>query len=52
MDVVKKGKDGKLAGISKDDAFANAKAIESVTESVMNTLQGMVDKKMDSIMAV
>jgi ribosome recycling factor len=52
MDVVKKGKDGKLAGISKDDAFATAKEIESVTESVMNTLQGMVDKKMDSIMAV
>jgi ribosome recycling factor len=52
MDVVKKGKDGKLAGILKDDAFANAKEIESVTESVMNTLQGMVDKKMESIMAV
>eukprot|EP00934_Nitzschia_sp_Nitz4_P008442 Nitzschia sp. Nitz4//scaffold50_size126154//119812//120807//NITZ4_003708-RA/size126154-processed-gene-0.48-mRNA-1//1//CDS//3329553767//8432//frame0 len=52
MDVVKKGKDGKLAGISKDDAFAVAKDIDSVTESVVQTLDGKVDEKMKSIMAV
>jgi ribosome recycling factor len=52
MDVVKKGKDGKLAGVSKDDAFAIAKEIEGVTESAMKSLQDMVDTKMDSIMAV
>ena len=52
MDMVKKGKDGKIPGVSKDDAFANGKEIESVTESVMQTLQQMVDTKMDAIMAV
>ena len=30
MDRVKKGKDGKLAGISKDDAFATGKEVETV----------------------
>lgn len=52
MDVVKKGKDGKLIGVSKDDAFASGKEIEAVTESVMETLKGLVDAKTDSIMAV
>jgi ribosome recycling factor len=52
MDVVKKGKDGKMAGISKDDAFATGKEIEQVTEDVMETLKQMVDAKMNSIMAV
>ncbi len=52
MDIVKKGKDGKLAGISKDDAFATGKDIETVTETVMEQLKQIVDEKMDSIMAV
>ena len=52
MDVVKKGKDGKLSGISKDDAFASGKDVDAVTEEVMETLKGLVDAKMDSIMAV
>jgi ribosome recycling factor len=52
MDVVKKGKDGKLPGVSKDDAFANAKEIDVILDSVMERLKETVDKKMDSIMAV
>ncbi|CAJ1942272.1 unnamed protein product [Cylindrotheca closterium] len=52
MDKVKKGKDGKIPGVSKDDAFANAKEIESVTESAMDSLKSLVDKKTDSIMNV
>lgn len=52
MDKVKKGKDGKIPGISKDDAFANAKAIDNVTESVVKTITDIAEKKLDSIMAV
>ena len=52
MDVVKKGKDGKLAGISKDDAFASGKEIDAVTDSAMESLKHIVDEKMDSIMAL
>eukprot|EP00529_Nitzschia_sp_RCC80_P030308 CAMPEP_0113473852 /NCGR_PEP_ID=MMETSP0014_2-20120614/18264_1 /TAXON_ID=2857 /ORGANISM="Nitzschia sp." /LENGTH=293 /DNA_ID=CAMNT_0000366645 /DNA_START=450 /DNA_END=1331 /DNA_ORIENTATION=- /assembly_acc=CAM_ASM_000159 len=52
MDVVKKGKDGKLSGISKDDAFASGKDVDAATEEVMDTLKVIVDAKMDSIMAV
>ena len=52
MDLVKKGKDGKLVGISKDDAFATGKEVEAVTEASMSMLQEVVDRKMESIMAV
>lgn len=52
MDDVKKGKDGKIPGISKDDAFNVGKQIEHVTDSVMDELKVMVDTKMNSIMAV
>ena len=52
MDVVKKGKDGKLAGVSKDDAFASGKEIEAVSEAATETLKKIVEEKMDSIMAV
>ncbi len=52
MEVIKKGKDGKLPGISKDDAFACAKELDTLTESVTDRLQKMVDEKMNSIMAV
>ena len=52
MDVVKKGKDGKLAGISKDDAFASGKEIEALSEATAETLKTIVEEKMDSIMAV
>jgi ribosome recycling factor len=52
MDVIKKGKDGKLEAISKDDAFASGKEIENITEQVMDKLKAVVDEKMNSIMAV
>jgi ribosome recycling factor len=52
MYSVKRGKDGKIPGVSKDDAFSNGKKIESATEIVMQTLKEMEEKKMDSIMAV
>ena len=52
MDVVKKGKDGKLAGVSKDDAFTTGKEIEAVSEAATKTLNTIVEEKMDSIMAV
>ena len=52
MDVVKKGKDGKLAGISKDDAFATAKELDSVTDDVVKQIKDLVDAKLESIMAV
>mmetsp|Transcript_4777 Transcript_4777/g.11358 ORF Transcript_4777/g.11358 Transcript_4777/m.11358 type:complete len:360 (+) Transcript_4777:177-1256(+) len=52
MDVVKKGKDGKLVGISKDDAFASGKEIEAASEAAAETLKTIVDEKLESIMAV
>lgn len=50
MDVVKKGKDGKLEGVSKDDAFRVGKEIESVTEEVLTALNVIVEKKQMSVM--
>mmetsp|Transcript_13768 Transcript_13768/g.20459 ORF Transcript_13768/g.20459 Transcript_13768/m.20459 type:complete len:357 (+) Transcript_13768:44-1114(+) len=50
MDIVKKGKDGKLEGISKDDAFRVGKEVDSVTEAVLSVLNGIVDKKQKSVM--
>mmetsp|Transcript_18011 Transcript_18011/g.25533 ORF Transcript_18011/g.25533 Transcript_18011/m.25533 type:complete len:365 (+) Transcript_18011:44-1138(+) len=50
MDVVKKGKDGKLEGISKDDAFRVGKDVDSVTEEVLSVLNDIVDKKQKSVM--
>ena len=50
MDVVKKGKDGKMEGISKDDAFRVGKDIESVTEEVLLRLNDIVAKKQKSVM--
>lgn len=52
MDVVKKGKDGKLPGVSKDDAFTSGKEIEAVSEAAAEKLKTIVEEKMDSIMAV
>jgi len=50
MDVIKKGKDGKLPGISKDDAFAVGKELDSVTEEAMNGIKDVVAVKTDTIM--
>jgi len=52
MDVVKKGKDGKIPGVSKDEAFASGKEIETASEAASETLKTIVAEKMDSIMAV
>lgn len=52
MDVVKKGKDGKLSGVSKDDAFASGKDIEAASEAAAEKLKSIMNEKMDSIMAV
>lgn len=52
MDVVKEGKDGKLKGISKDDAFRVAKEIEEVTQQVSKTLNECVADKQETVMAV
>lgn len=52
MEVMKKGKDGKIPGISKDEAFASAKELETITEAVTDRLQKLVEEKIKSIMAV
>ena len=50
MDIVKRGKEGKLDGISKDDAFRVEKEIESVTKEVLLRLDDIVAKKQKSVM--
>lgn len=50
MDGIKKGKDGKMDGISKDDAFRVGKDVDSVTEEVLSILKDMVEKKQKSVM--
>ena len=52
MDIMKKAKDGKIPGISKDDAFASAKELDTMTETVTDRLQKLVDEKIKSIMAI
>lgn len=52
MEVMKKGKDGKIPGISKDEAFASAKELETITEAVTDRLQKLVEEKIKSIMVV
>jgi len=52
MDIVKKAKDGKLEGISKDDAFRVSKEIDAVTDQVIHKLNEEVEKKQESVMAV
>ena len=50
--MVKKAKDGKLEGISEDDAFRVGKEIDSVTEECIRCLNDIVDKKQASVMNV
>jgi ribosome recycling factor len=50
MDIVKRGKEGKLDGISKDDAFRVEKDIESITKEVLLRLDDIVAKKQKSVM--
>ena len=49
QDVVKKAKDGKLEGISEDDAFRTGKEIDTVTEECINALNGIVDAKQNDV---
>ena len=49
MDVVKRGKEGKLDGISKDDAFRTEKDVESVTKKVLLRLDDIVARKQRSV---
>ena len=50
MDIIKKGKDGKLEGISKDDAFRVGKEVDALTEEVLSVLNEIVDRKQKSVM--
>lgn len=50
MDIVKKGQNGKLEGISKDDAFRVGKEVEAVTEEGLAALNVIVEKKQKSVM--
>lgn len=51
LDTVKLAKDGKLEGISKDDAFRVAKEIDVVVEEVTKLINDAVHDKEASIMA-
>mmetsp|Transcript_9719 Transcript_9719/g.14457 ORF Transcript_9719/g.14457 Transcript_9719/m.14457 type:complete len:387 (-) Transcript_9719:37-1197(-) len=52
QDVVKKGKDGKLEGVSEDDAFRAGKDIDAATEESISALNRIVDEKQASVMNI
>jgi ribosome recycling factor len=52
MDVIKKGKDGKLDGISKDDAFRVGKELDAVADEVTKIVTDAAHAKEESVMAV
>jgi ribosome recycling factor len=52
METIKVGKEGKLEGISKDDAFRAAKEIDAVVDDVTKLINDAVHEKEASIMAV
>mmetsp|Transcript_14834 Transcript_14834/g.18039 ORF Transcript_14834/g.18039 Transcript_14834/m.18039 type:complete len:300 (-) Transcript_14834:163-1062(-) len=52
MEEVKLGKDGKLEGVSKDDAFRVGKEIDGVTEDMGKTLNEVLETKQAAIMQV
>ena len=52
QDIVKLGKDGKISGISEDDAFRVGKDIDAVTEECMKELNDIVEKKQAKVMDV
>ena len=52
QDVVKKAKDGKLEGISEDDAFRAGKEIDNVTDECIKALNEIVEKKQASVLSV
>jgi ribosome recycling factor len=42
---------GKLDGVSKDDAFRVGKEVEAITEEAIATVQSMIGKKQQHVMA-
>jgi len=52
MKQIKAGKEGKLEGVSKDDAFRVLKEIDVVTEDVMKLVTSVLEEKEQSVMAV
>jgi len=51
-DCIKQAKDGKLEGVSRDDAFRAAKDIDKVTEEIMRKINATLQQKEKSIMNV
>lgn len=49
---IKQAKEGKLEGVSKDEAFKAAKDIDKVTEKIMKKINNMLHEKERSIMNV
>jgi len=52
MNKVKQAKDGKLEGVSEDEAFRTGKEIDSATEKVTKKLNDQLQAKQDEILAV
>lgn len=52
MEVVKKAKDGKMEGVSEDDAYRCGKDIDVVTEECIQSLNDVVLKKQKDVMSV
>lgn len=52
LDIVKQGVAGKLEGVSKDDAFRVQQEVEAVTETVINELNQVAEKKHKDIFSV
>jgi ribosome recycling factor len=50
MAIIKQGKDGKIPGISEDDAFVSSKDLEKVTQDVLKVIQDSVDVKLETIL--
>jgi ribosome recycling factor len=49
---VKKGKDGHVKGISKDDAFRVGNQVDDVTEECIKAVNEIVDKKTASVLSI
>lgn len=51
QDIVKKGKDGTIKGISKDDAFRAGNHIDDVTDECIKAINDIIDRKSSSVMS-
>jgi len=51
QDIVKKGKDGHVKGISKDDAFRVGNHIDEVTEECINSINDIIERKSSNVMS-